>query len=115
MLQYPLFFNIPGSSPPAGGGRAVRSIMDNTYFWVYAVYNFKHKRLYIGQTQDIHERLKHHNEKKFSGSYTSRFDGEWTLIFSEKCESRYDALGRERQLKSYQGREFIKKYINNPR
>ena len=51
------------------------------------------------------------NEKGFSKSYTSRFDGEWVLIYSEETENRAASLKREKQLKSFQGRQFIKKYI----
>lgn len=78
---------------------------------VYAIFNEKYQKIYIGQTDDLDERLLLHNNKVFSGSYTASFDGEWKLIYCEQVESRKKALVRERQLKSYRGREFIKKYI----
>ena len=78
---------------------------------VYTIYNKKHNKIYIGQTKDLNERLKLHNENKFRGSYTSRFDGGWILIYSEELPQRERALKRERQLKSYQGRRFVKKFI----
>lgn len=81
-------------------------------FTVYAVYNSKHNKIYIGQTIDIIERIKLHNDHSFKLSYTSRFDGEWKLIYSEEIVSRNQALIREKQLKSYRGREFIKKQIS---
>ncbi len=80
-------------------------------FWVYALYNKKHNRIYIGQTRDLNERLKLHRSGIFSSSFTKRFDGEWSLIFTEKCKNRKEALLREKQLKSYQGRQFVKKQI----
>jgi len=79
--------------------------------FIYAIYNKKHNKTYICQTADIEERLKLHNDKVFTSSYTSRFDGFWTLIYSEKAKDRAEALRREKQLKSYRGREFIKQYI----
>jgi putative endonuclease len=82
-------------------------------FVVYALYNYKHKKLYIGQTRDIELRIKFHEEKIFKNSFTSRFDGRWNLIYKEEQPNRSDALIREKQLKSYRGREFIKKLIPN--
>lgn len=79
-------------------------------YYVYAIYNAFARKFYIGQTQDLLERLRLHNDKSFKG-FTSRFNGKWSIIFSEKCKSRKDALVREKQLKSYRGREFIKNHI----
>lgn len=80
-------------------------------FTVYALYNKKHKRIYIGQTKDLEQRLKLHQEKIFRNNYTARFDGEWSIIYREKLPTRREALIREKQLKSYRGREFIKSLI----
>jgi len=78
---------------------------------IYAIYNKKHDKIYIGQTQDIGQRIILHNNKSFTDSYTARFDGGWKLIYQEKVATRYDALTREKQLKSYRGREFVKQFI----
>lgn len=80
-------------------------------FYVYAIYNSKHNKIYIGQTDDLQVRIKLHHNKTFNDSYTSRFDGEWQLIYNEKVATRHEALLREKQLKSFRGREFVKKYI----
>ena len=79
--------------------------------WVYAIYNKTHSKIYIGQTQNLNERVDLHNSGEFKNSYTSRFDGEWQLIYSEKVDTRQQALIREKQLKSYQGRQFVKKFV----
>ncbi|MDO8466799.1 MAG: GIY-YIG nuclease family protein [bacterium] len=79
-------------------------------FTIYAIYNKQNKKFYIGQTDDLEQRIKFHNEKMFKG-YTSRFDGSWELIYSETVSTRPEALLREKQLKSFRGREFIKKQI----
>ena len=78
---------------------------------VYALYNCKHKKIYIGQTENLKVRLELHEDRIFSNSYTARFDGEWKLIYNEEVKDRKESLKREKQLKSYRGREFIKKYI----
>jgi len=78
---------------------------------VYAIYNGRHNKIYIGQTKDLKSRLALHNDRKFAKSYTARYDGEWRLIYKEVAGSRSEALKREKQLKSFRGREFIKKHI----
>lgn len=80
-------------------------------YTVYAIYNSEHARIYIGQTIDMIERLNIHKEKIFKNSYTSRYSGEWKIIYQEHYETRSDALVREKQLKSYRGRQFIKSHI----
>ena len=82
-----------------------------TMFTIYTIYNKDHDKIYIGQTWNLSERLNQHDNKIFTNSYTSRFSGEWQLIYQEYVFDRSDALKREKQLKSYRGREFIKKYI----
>lgn len=80
-------------------------------FFVYAIYNRKHNKIYIGQTKDIVERIYLHNKGIFKTSFTSRYDGIWILIYKEELKTRNESLTREKQLKSFRGREFIKKFI----
>ncbi len=80
-------------------------------YYVYAIYNPKHNKFYIGQTKDLDLRVMLHNDKIFTKSYTAQFDGEWVLIYREEVKDRKSALIREKQLKSYRGREFIKSKI----
>lgn len=58
----------------------------------------------------MQERINLHNDRSLKG-YTSRFDGIWELIYSEEAFSRTEALKREKQLKSYRGRVFVKSHI----
>ena len=67
--------------------------------------------MYIGQCENLKVRLKMHNNKTFPNSYTAKFDGEWILIYKEESINRKMSLIREKQLKSYRGRQFIKNYI----
>jgi len=80
-------------------------------FVVYAIYNKKHDKFYIGQAQDLEKRLMLHNSKTFKKSYTAQYDGYWELIYKESLPDRTAALKREKQLKSYRGRQYIKQYI----
>jgi len=80
-------------------------------YFVYAIYNQHHKKIYIGQTINLNERIMLHNNGSFTNSFTNRFKGIWRLIYKERFKTRKEALIREKQLKSFQGRKFIKSYI----
>lgn len=79
---------------------------------VYILYNTSAGKIYIGQTNNIERRLIEHNRKS-GNHYTSKFSGLWELLYKEVFNTRKEAILRERQLKSYKGRQFIKKLINS--
>lgn len=89
--------------PPAGG------LLSDMY--VYVIKNKKTDKIYIGQSSDLERRLKRHNGylKNKSTSYTSKNMGEWQLVYKEEYNTREQAMKREKQLKSYQGRQYIKR------
>ena len=68
-------------------------------FYIYALYNRRNNKIYIGQTRNLERRISLTNDKAFKTSYTSRFDGMWELIYKEGAKTRIDALKREKQLK----------------
>jgi putative endonuclease len=80
-------------------------------FIVYVLYNSVADKFYVGQTQNLDARLAAHNNKHKTMSYTARFKGEWKVIYTESLPTRSEALKREKQLKSHQGREYIRQYI----
>ena len=83
-------------------------------FFVYAIVNPKGK-IYIGQTADLEKRIARHNQKlpSKSSSYTHKQGGEWSCFYQEKLETREMARLREKQLKSYQGRLFLKQILSS--
>jgi putative endonuclease len=83
-------------------------------FYVYAIYNRGLDKIYIGQTVDLDQRLKYHNGELKSKlkSFTYKNKGDWRLIYKEEALTRRDAMIREKQLKGYQGRIFIRGKIN---
>lgn len=79
-------------------------------YQVYAIYNRIANKYYIGQTNDLSQRLELHNNHAFKG-YTARFPGEWELIYQESVATRQEALKREKLLKDHKGRDFVKSHI----
>lgn len=82
-------------------------------YFVYALYNQDKNKIYIGQTHNLEDRIKRHNGflKNKDNSFTSKNKGKWELIYKEEALTREEAVKREKQLKSYQGRKFIKSII----
>ena len=102
---------VTGSSPvPATITSQIKGgfLFVNT-FKVYVLYSRKFDKLYIGCSSNLTNRLISHNElgvKDWTRSYRL-----WLLIYLEEYPSKSEALKREKQLKSGQGREFLRKEI----
>jgi len=81
-------------------------------FYTYAIKN-QNNKIYIGQTIDLEVRLQRHNGllKNKNTSFTSKNGGNWELIYKEEFETRSEAMKREKELKSFRGREFIRSLI----
>ena len=78
-------------------------------FIVYALYSEKYNKIYIGYTSDIEKRMTYHNELITQG-WTRNFRP-WRLIYTEQHTTKQEAMKREKQLKSYRGREFVRSLI----
>ena len=78
-------------------------------FTVYVLYSEKFDRLYIGFTSNLENRLLSHNYLSKKG-FTTKFRP-WKLLHSEKFESKKEAMAREKQLKSGQGRQWIRENL----
>lgn len=85
-------------------------------FYVYVLTN-ERKKIYIGHTSNLEERLKHHNgalkNKQTSFTWKNKA-GLWQVIYQESFITRGEAMKREKQLKSSRGRDFIKNKIMRP-
>jgi len=79
-------------------------------YYVYALYSIEYDKIYIGFTSDIERRLIAHNHQLNKG-YTGKFKP-WKLLYSEPYEQKQSAMRREKQLKTAQGRKFIKSLLH---
>jgi putative endonuclease len=78
-------------------------------FTVYVLHSVSFDKIYIGYTSNLESRLRSHNELATKG-WTMKFRP-WNVVHSETFESKILALKREKELKSYQGRLFIRNDI----
>ena len=81
-------------------------------YHVYVLQSESTGKTYVGQTSDLVRRLCQHNDPNFTVTlYTKRNSGPWKLLHSEEYSTRAEAMHREKNLKSGQGREWIKNNI----
>ena len=81
-------------------------------FYVYILQSQSSSRFYIGQTQDLDDRVAYHNAN-YSKSLKNR--GPWQLVHTEKYETRAEAVRRERQIKSWKDRKMIQELVSASR
>ncbi|QSE98563.1 GIY-YIG nuclease family protein [Fulvivirga lutea] len=65
---------------------------------IYILTNMNNTTLYVGVTSDLYSRLIEHKEKKYSTSFTSRYNLN-KLVYFESFHSIEEAIDREKQLK----------------
>ncbi|MBN2064422.1 MAG: GIY-YIG nuclease family protein [Sedimentisphaerales bacterium] len=81
-------------------------------FWVYILIN-PHSKYYIGHTDNLERRLSEHNSPECgSGKFTHK-NGPWKLIWSEKHNTRSEAMVRERFIKSKKSALWIQSHLIN--
>jgi putative endonuclease len=78
-------------------------------FSVYVLFSEKYDKIYIGFTSNLEARLLSHNELGNKG-WTIKFRP-WKLVYSEKHQTKKEALIREKELKSGRGRAWIRDEI----
>ncbi len=96
-------------SPHPAGPRQRRWAALYFMYKVYIIKSTVSGRYYIGFTDNVDDRLKHHS----SGVNRSTKPGRpWKIICIEDYPDKKTAWLRERQIKSYKGGEAFKKLID---
>jgi putative endonuclease len=81
-------------------------------YYLYILQSESTGRFYIGQTQNVPERLVYHNAN-YSKSLKNR--GPWRLVFTQQFRTRSEAVRRERQIKLWKDRRMIEKLLSASR
>ena len=79
-------------------------------FYTYILYSEKINKYYIGYSENVEERLEKHN--RLHSGFTGR-GIPWKLVYSEKFDSKSDAMLREKEIKSWKSRRLIEELITN--
>ena len=81
-----------------------------TFFYIYVLMSEKDKKFYVGYTEDLKSRFKQHN----GGQVLSTRDRRpLKLIYSEVCLDKRDASHREKYLKTYLGKQFLRNRLKS--
>ena len=78
-------------------------------FFVYFLKSEKNGDLYIGSTQNVHDRLRSHNSGRVKSTKGYR---PWNLLGYKELPTRSEAMKMERFYKSHQQRDILKKKYN---
>ena len=81
-------------------------------FYLYILKNEETDRFYIGSTNNLDRRLKEHLKGK---TRTMRILKTDKLVYSEEYLTEKEARLREKKLKSYKSKKYIKWLIGNRR
>lgn len=89
--------------------------MKKKFYYVYVLRSLKDFKFYIGFTDNIQARLNRHQLGEVPSTRTRT---PFELIFFEGYLNKYDALRREKYLKTSKGkttlRSMLKEYLNQP-
>ncbi|MEZ4885234.1 MAG: GIY-YIG nuclease family protein [Chitinophagales bacterium] len=78
-------------------------------FYTYILQSQTTSQLYIGQTNNLEDRLKRHNGNR---NKATKGKGPCNVIFSKEFETRSEAMRLERKLKSYKNKDYILQWID---
>ncbi len=79
-------------------------------YFVYILLNKKDKNFYVGYTKNLKKRISDHNLGKVN---STKYRLPVTLIYYECCLNKYDAIKRERYLKTGMGKRYLKNRLKN--
>jgi putative endonuclease len=75
------------------------------------MYSATFKKIYIGYTSNLLSRFRSHNELATQG-WAIKFRP-WRIVHTEIFDRKFEAMRREKQLKTATGREWIWKLIGD--
>jgi len=75
-------------------------------FITYILYSIDYDKIYIGYTSNLEQRLISYNHLTTKG-FTIKYRP-WILVYKEIYHSKQEAMQREKQLKTANGRKFVR-------
>lgn len=78
------------------------------FYYTYVLLSKSDGNFYTGYTLDLKRRIEEHNKVKVDSTKNRR---PLELIYYEACLNQKDAIHREKYLKSFHGKTFIRKRL----
>lgn len=79
-------------------------------YYAYVLQSDKDKKFYTGYTKNLKLRFDEHQKGKVESTENRR---PLKLIYYEACLNQQDATHREKYLKTYHGKSFIRKRVKS--
>ena len=79
-------------------------------YYTYVLHSKKDGKFYTGLTKDLKLRFKQHQKGQVESTKDRR---PLELVYYEACLNRNDAAHREKYLKTYHGKAYIKKRLKS--
>ena len=80
------------------------------FYYVYILKSEKDNMFYTGYTKDLKLRFKQHENKQVP---STKERGSFKLIYYEACLNQQDATHREKYLKTYLGKMFLRNRLKS--
>ena len=77
-------------------------------YYTYVIKSTSLDIFYIGQTNDLDDRIKRHNQNR--NKFTKN-KGPWMLIYSNSFQTRAEAIQLEMKFKSFKSKEYLQNWI----
>ena len=79
-------------------------------YYTYVLRSFKDNQYYTGFTKDLKQRFEQHQKGRIDSTKDRR---PLELIYQEACLDQNDATKREKYLKTYNGKMFLKNRLKS--
>jgi len=79
-------------------------------YYTYVLLSLKDKNFYTGFTNNLKLRFEQHNKGRVESTEDRR---PFELLYYEACLDHRDAIKREKYLKTYQGKMFLKRRLKS--
>jgi len=81
--------------------------------YLYILYSSSSQKFYIGETNDIDERISKHRNHFYSNSFTKIAD-DWEIVLTFSCNDKDEAIYLESFIKRMKSKTFNNKIIADP-
>jgi len=77
-------------------------------YYIYVLESLKDKKFYIGYTNNLKVRVDNHNKGLVK---STKFRAPFKLVYFEGCLHQQDATKREKYIKTFYGKIFLRKRL----
>lgn len=80
------------------------------FFYIYVLKSGKDKNFYVGYTENLKSRFEQHKKGRVESTKERR---PLEIVYSEACLDKLDAMHREKYLKTYHGKQFLRNRLKS--